>query len=102
MSQGRVSDAGTAVERAYRQKGLSLLVLGKGKVGGALLDLLAAQEDLSRLDCLKLDVEGYERAALASLSLRQLPPGPADPRSAGCRRSPRRTARHGSGSPRPR
>lgn len=32
---------GEAVERAYAGKGLSLLVLGKGKVGGALLDQLA-------------------------------------------------------------
>ncbi len=39
----RAAAGGDAVERAFRQKGLSLLVLGKGKVGGALLDQLAAQ-----------------------------------------------------------
>ena len=33
---------GDTVERAYAGKGLSLLVMGKGKVGGALLDQLAA------------------------------------------------------------
>jgi homoserine O-acetyltransferase len=33
---------GEAVERAYAGKGLSLLVVGKGKVGGALLDQLEA------------------------------------------------------------
>ena len=42
--RGRTAQAagGDAVERAYAGKGLSLLVLGKGKVGGALLDQLAA------------------------------------------------------------
>ena len=39
----RAAAGGAALERAYRQKGLSLLVLGKGKVGGALLDQLQAQ-----------------------------------------------------------
>jgi homoserine O-acetyltransferase len=39
----RVAAAGDAVERAYAEKGLSLLVLGKGKVGSALLDQLQAQ-----------------------------------------------------------
>jgi homoserine O-acetyltransferase len=39
----RVAAAGDAVERAYAEKGRSLLVLGKGKVGAALLDQLAAQ-----------------------------------------------------------
>jgi homoserine O-acetyltransferase len=39
----RVAAAGDAVERAYAEKGLSLLVLGKGKVGGALLEQLQAQ-----------------------------------------------------------
>ncbi len=39
----RVEAAGDAVERAYAEKGLSLLVLGKGKVGGELLDQLQAQ-----------------------------------------------------------
>ena len=42
--RGRTAQAagGDTVERAYAGKGLSLLVLGKGKVGGALLDQLAA------------------------------------------------------------
>ncbi len=42
--RGRTAQAasGDAVERAYAGKGMSLLVLGKGKVGGALLDQLAA------------------------------------------------------------
>lgn len=39
----RVAAAGDAVERAYAEKGRSLLVLGKGKVGAALLDQLEAQ-----------------------------------------------------------
>ena len=39
----RVEAAGDAVERAYAEKGLSLLVLGKGKVGVELLDQLQAQ-----------------------------------------------------------
>ena len=39
----RVAAAGEAVARAYAEKGLSLLVLGKGKVGSALLDQLQAQ-----------------------------------------------------------
>jgi homoserine O-acetyltransferase len=42
--RGRTVQAagGDAVERAFAGKGMSLLVLGKGKVGGALLDQLAA------------------------------------------------------------
>ncbi len=39
----RVAAAGDAVERAYAEKGRSLLVLGKGKVGAALLEQLEAQ-----------------------------------------------------------
>jgi homoserine O-acetyltransferase len=42
--------SGDAVERAYAGKGLSLLVLGKGKVGGALLDQLAAQRSALEAD----------------------------------------------------
>jgi len=42
--RGRATQAagGDAVEKAYVGQGLSLLVLGKGKVGGALLDQLGA------------------------------------------------------------
>ncbi len=39
----RVAVANDAVDRAYAGSGLSLLVMGKGQVGGALLDQLAAQ-----------------------------------------------------------
>jgi len=39
----RAAAGGDALERAYRQKGLTLLVMGKGKVGGELLDQLKAQ-----------------------------------------------------------
>lgn len=63
----RVEAAGDAVERAYAEKGLSLLVLGKGKVGAALLDQLQAQgPGLERDYDLVLRVAGLadRRAAL--------------------------------------
>lgn len=50
--RGRAAQAagGEAVERAYAGKGLSLLVLGTGKVGSALLDQLAAQRSALEAD----------------------------------------------------
>ncbi len=50
--RGRISQAagGVTVERAYAGMGLSLLVLGKGKVGSALLDQLAAQRSALEAD----------------------------------------------------
>ena len=41
---------GVTVERAYAGMGLSVLVLGKGKVGSALLDQLAAQRSVLEAD----------------------------------------------------
>jgi homoserine O-acetyltransferase len=63
----RVAAAGDAVERAYAEKGLTLLVMGKGKVGGALLDQLQAQRPaLERDHDVVLRVAGVadRRAAL--------------------------------------
>jgi homoserine O-acetyltransferase len=50
--RGRATQAagGDALERAYAGQGLSLLVLGKGKVGSALLDQLAAQRSALEAD----------------------------------------------------
>jgi homoserine O-acetyltransferase len=50
--RGRTAQAagGDAVERAYAGTGLSLLVVGKGKVGSALLDQLAAQRSALEAD----------------------------------------------------
>ncbi len=50
--RGRIAQAagGVTVERAYAGMGLSLLVLGKGKVGSALLDQLAAQRSALEAD----------------------------------------------------
>ena len=50
--RGRTVQAagGDTVERAYAGQGLSLLVLGKGKVGSALLDQLASQRSTLEAD----------------------------------------------------